>query len=66
MELRPPESTLEWDSHHQIRREVLFEQRGRGTEYDPDHPDEHRPGNHPKILLVAPPGGRFPWERHGG
>jgi GNAT superfamily N-acetyltransferase len=48
--LRPPITVAEWDAYHAIRRRVLFELRGRGNTYDPDHPDEHRPGNHPFLL----------------
>ena len=29
---------------------MLFEQRGLFGQYDPDHPDEHKPGNYPKLL----------------
>lgn len=51
IELRSPGNALDWEAYHRIRRRVLFELRGRGEEYDPNHPDEHRPGNHPKILF---------------
>lgn len=51
IELRSPRSALDWEAYHQVRRRVLFELRGRGEEYDPNHPDEHRPGNYPKILF---------------
>jgi GNAT superfamily N-acetyltransferase len=50
-ELRAPASDAEWASYHEIRRRVLFERRGRGAEYDPHHPDETKPGNHPLLLL---------------
>ena len=51
--LRTPETDDEWQSYHAIRRRVLFERRGRGASYDPNHPDEHRPGHHPLILWHA-------------
>jgi GNAT superfamily N-acetyltransferase len=50
-ELRPPTSTDEWDAYHAIRRHVLFELRGRGSAYDPNHPDDSRPGNYPLVLF---------------
>jgi GNAT superfamily N-acetyltransferase len=50
-QLRSPVSDAEWASYHEIRRHVLFERRGRGAEYDPHHPDETKPGNHPLLLL---------------
>jgi len=50
-ELRRPASDAEWASYHEIRQHVLFERRGRGAEYDPRHPDEAKPGNHPLLLL---------------
>jgi GNAT superfamily N-acetyltransferase len=52
MEFRSPDSGVEWETYHQIRREILFERRGRAGEYDADHPDERRPGNHPMVLFV--------------
>ena len=51
-ELRTPGNPEEWAAYHAIRRQVLFEARGQGAAYDPDHPDEHLPGNHPKLLVV--------------
>ncbi|HKA21568.1 MAG TPA: GNAT family N-acetyltransferase [Blastocatellia bacterium] len=50
-ELRVPTSAEEWQAHHRIRREVLFENRGQFGEYDENHPDEHREGNHPLLLI---------------
>jgi GNAT superfamily N-acetyltransferase len=49
-ELRAPVSATDWAAYHDIRRRVLFELRGRGPAYDPNHPDEHRPGHFPLIL----------------
>ncbi|MBC7897943.1 MAG: GNAT family N-acetyltransferase [Cytophagaceae bacterium] len=50
-ELRPPSAVEEWDAYHAIRRRVLFERRGVGHLYDPDHPDDRRDGNHPLVLV---------------
>ena len=50
--LRSPSSPEDWNAYHAIRRQVLFEQRGQLNTYDADHPDEHRDGNYPKILVV--------------
>ena len=41
-----------WRAYHRIRRQVLFEARGRYGIYDENHPDENREGHHP-LLLVA-------------
>jgi GNAT superfamily N-acetyltransferase len=49
-ELRSPANQGEWRSYHDIRRHILFERRGRGRAYDPNHPDETRPGRFPFIL----------------
>ena len=50
-ELRPPRTDEEWDAYHSIRERVLFEARGRFGEYDRSHPDEHKAGNHPLLLI---------------
>jgi len=50
-ELVSPTDARTWRSYHDIRRDVLFETRGRATAYDENHPDERAPGNHPKLLL---------------
>ncbi len=50
-ELRPPASPEEREAYHDLRRRLLFEARGRFGVYEPDHPDERRPGNHPLLLL---------------
>ena len=51
-ELKTPSSTAEWTAYHDIRRKVLFENRGRFGVYDANHPDEHLPGNYPLVLLL--------------
>ena len=50
-ELVSPTDASSRRSYHDIRRDVLFEARGRGDVYDENHPHEHVPGNHPKLLL---------------
>ena len=49
-DLRSPATDAEWLAYHTIRRDVLFDRRGRGADYNPEHPDEHRPNNHPLVL----------------
>jgi GNAT superfamily N-acetyltransferase len=49
-ELRAPNTPSDWAAYHAIRRRVLFELRGRGSTYDAEHPDEHRPDHHPFLL----------------
>jgi len=50
-ELRTPSTSEEWQAYHDIRRKVLFENRGQFGVYDQNHPDEHRDGNHPLLLI---------------
>lgn len=50
-ELRPPADSEEWRAFHDIRRRVLFENRGKLETYNENHPDDSKPGNHPLILL---------------
>jgi len=52
-ELRSPSDSPDWDAYHAIRRRVLFERRGRMGVYDAAHPDEQKPGNHPKVLALG-------------
>jgi GNAT superfamily N-acetyltransferase len=57
LQLRTPRSTREWARYHEIRRRCLFEKyHGKGTlhyfKYDPDHPDESDPANHPLVFLA--------------
>ncbi len=49
-ELRKPETKEDRKKYHDIRRVVLFEERGRFNVYDESHPDEHKKGNHPFLL----------------
>ena len=50
-ELNPPATSAEWESYHRIRREVLFEARGRLNIYDPNLPDEHSEGRISLLLF---------------
>jgi len=52
-ELKTPSGTEEWQAYHDIRRKVLFENRGRFGVYDESHPDERREGNHPLLLFLG-------------
>ncbi len=49
--LESPTDAESWSAYHQIRRKILFENRGLVGTYDPDHPDERKPGNYPKLLV---------------
>src|SRR5262245_21583050 len=49
-DFRAPATDDEWRAYHEIRREVLFERRGRGAAYDANRPDEHLPNHHPHIF----------------
>lgn len=51
-ELKTPESTAEWTAYHDIRRKVLFENRGQFGVYNAEHPDEKFSGNYPLMLLL--------------
>ena len=48
-ELIEATSNDDWQAYHKIRREVLWEARGR-TSYSTEHPDEHAKNNHPLLL----------------
>jgi len=50
-ELRTPRSDQEWRVFHDIRRKVLFENRGKNETYIENHPDDAKPENHPLILI---------------
>jgi GNAT superfamily N-acetyltransferase len=49
-ELKTPSGAVEWEAYHNIRRKVLFENRGRFGVYNENHPDESHPSNYPLIL----------------
>jgi len=58
LKLRAPRSSREWARYHEIRKRCLFEKyNGKGTlhyfEYDPFHPDESNPANHPLVFLAG-------------
>jgi len=44
-------SEADWAAFHRLRREVLFEARGRFGVYDEAHPDDRLPENEPLILV---------------
>jgi GNAT superfamily N-acetyltransferase len=46
-----PSSEAHWLAYHDIRRIVLFENRGRFGVYDPNHLDEFKANNFPKLLI---------------
>lgn len=50
-ELESPRSQEQWRHYHDIRRRVLWENRGRFGVYDETHPDEHKPGTFPLLLV---------------
>ena len=50
-QLRAPAGDQEWLDFHDIRRTVLFENRGKFETYNANHPDDSKPGNHPLVLL---------------
>jgi GNAT superfamily N-acetyltransferase len=49
-ELRAPDSDEEWRAFHDIRRKVLFENRGDADRYIESHPDDLKSGNHSLVL----------------
>jgi len=48
-----PRSDVDWAAYHDIRRRILFENRGEHGVYDPDRPDERGPGHFPRLLVRA-------------
>jgi len=50
-ELVTPTSPREWQAYHDIRRRVLFEERGQFGVYDENRPDEKAPNHYPKLLV---------------
>jgi GNAT superfamily N-acetyltransferase len=51
-ELRRVATAEEWEAYHAIRQRVLWEARGRAGTYDRSHPDEHKDGNFPFLLVT--------------
>lgn len=43
---------LDWQDYHAIRRQELFEAKGRHGIYDPNRPDERLPDMHPFLLKL--------------
>ena len=52
-ELKPPATSGEWESYHRIRREVLYEARGRVEIYDANRPGEHSQGRTSLLLFYV-------------
>lgn len=50
-ELRAPRDTDEWTALHDVRRKVLFENRGKHGAYIENHPDDFKTGHHPLVFL---------------
>lgn len=50
-ELRAPANENEWRALHDIRRKVLFENRGKLGTYIENHPDDFKAGHHPLVLV---------------
>jgi GNAT superfamily N-acetyltransferase len=48
-----PQSAADWGAYHDIRRRILFENRGEHGVYDPDRPDERAPGHFARLLVRA-------------
>jgi len=42
----------QWRAYHDIRRRVLYEERGRSGVYDESHPDDRLADNHALLLIV--------------
>lgn len=51
-ELSVVETPEQWAAYHSIRQRVLWEARSKSPRYDPDHPDDRRPGNHPLLYVL--------------
>lgn len=50
-ELRAPVSDEEWQALHDIRRKVLFENRGKFDTYIENHPDDFKASHYPLVLV---------------
>jgi GNAT superfamily N-acetyltransferase len=53
VEFRATTTEADWIAYHAIRRRVLFELRGQGAVYDPNHPDDQAPSHYPFVLWDA-------------
>ena len=53
-ELIAPQNAADWAAYHDIRRRILFENRGEHGVYDPNRPDERAPGHFARLLVRAP------------
>lgn len=49
-QLRKLDTDSAWETFHRIRRTLLFEARGRGSLYDPNHPDDRESDHFPLLL----------------
>ena len=43
-------TSKDWKTYHDIRRRILWENRGKFGVYQANHPDEYHPNNHPMLL----------------
>jgi len=50
-QLRAPVSQEEWRALHDLRRTVLFENRGKFDTYIENHPDDFKAGHYPLVLV---------------
>lgn len=50
--LTSPTTPDEWERYHAIRKQELFDARGRDG-YDPDRPEERQPGNFPLLFKAG-------------
>ena len=48
-----PQSDADWSAYHDIRRRILFENRGEHGVYDPNSPGERDAGHFPRLLVCA-------------
>ena len=48
-----PQGAADWAAYHDIRRRILFENRGEHGVYDANRPDERAPGHFPRLLVRA-------------
>jgi len=49
--LRAPANADELQQYHEIRRRVLWENRGQFGVYNENHPDDFKSGHHPLLLV---------------